>query len=285
MTSAPLSIFVRNEPVEPSLAMSIWATSIRILLLNTAWGLWQNLCGQGCPGADGQSFCAWKAAWRFWKRSRNEWDGGMKGNEVCFIWTYAYIYIYTYAYIDIHTICTELFSILHPMKPSRKHASGLVYVLNFLFWGSNLRLKKLNSMFTSLLCAFEIAIRLAPEMMCDESQLSDAPTELGSSQGPGVCSTISSDSMEVCAGWHGMSPLGQSCITSRWKRSYLWFEQATIACTRCQCQSEVKRKFPFEHIQHVVETNRIQCCLGCSLDRWGKLGTWLVCTLGTIPDE
>jgi len=38
--------------------------------------------------------------------------------------------------------------------------------------------------------------KLAPEMMCDESQLSDAPTELGSSQGPGVCSTISSDSME-----------------------------------------------------------------------------------------
>lgn len=73
------------------------------------WGPWENLCGQGCPGEDGQSFCIWKAAWRFWKRSRNEWDGGMKGNEVCFT--------STHAYIDIHTICTELFSIF-AMLPS-----------------------------------------------------------------------------------------------------------------------------------------------------------------------
>lgn len=101
------------------------------------------------------------------------------------------------------------------MKPSRKHASGLAYVLNFFILRVQREVQKLTSMFALLLCAFEIAIRLAPEMMCDESQLSDAPTELGSSQGPGVCSTISSDSMEVCAGWYGMSPLGQNWITSR----------------------------------------------------------------------
>lgn len=100
------------------------------------WGPWENLCGQGCPGEDGQSFCIWKAAWRFWKRSRNEWDGGMKGNEVCFT--------STHAYIDIHTICTELFSIF-AMLPSDAMEEACkwpsIRSWTFLFRGSNVRFK------------------------------------------------------------------------------------------------------------------------------------------------
>ena len=133
-----------------------------------------------------------------------------------YIYIYTHIYTYVYMIICLYKYTHNMYTIVFyfAMLPSGQDdwpSMGLeLFVLRV-----QREVQNLTSMFTSLLRAFEIASRLAPEMMCDESQLSDAPTELGSSQGPGVCSTISSDSMEVCAGWHGMSPLGQSWITSR----------------------------------------------------------------------
>ncbi len=151
MTSAPLTIFVRNAPVEPSLAMSIWATSIRIccwtqplrplgksLWPRLSWQRWAELLRlKSCLAVFERDPMGW--------RDEGEWR--LLYFNLCLYNIYIYIYIHIYirmyiwlyAYINIHTICTQLFSILQCCQVVR--TIGLVWVLNFLFWGSNVKFK------------------------------------------------------------------------------------------------------------------------------------------------